>query len=269
MNTNDTENRIAHAKQMFQDVFTDPKGILDTVEVYVVDGKHWLEAVRESDARCKSTQSSATEIAALQASAFQDGDKEWILLRKSVMRSNAAFHIVLWHELAHIYVAHYECQDDNLLQYCKAVCNAETHSEEDLVFFRGYQLWGELIAQSMAFLLCDKYNMKPSGDALYEIQGQLTRAMYSTEFDYYALGRFYGQLLCDRRLDKYRRNYFRNLNLADYKEFDELVEGLENVQRLLADQINRDRFWETSYDEVLVVGMLGTGIEQLSACAPL
>ena len=93
--------------------------------------------------------------------------------------------------------------------------------------------------------------------------------MYSTEFDYYALGRFYGQLLCDRRLDKYRRNYFRNLNLADYKEFDELVEGLENVQRLLADQINRDRFWETSYDEVLVVGMLGTGIEQLSACAPL
>lgn len=269
MSTNETDNRIAQAKQMFQNVFPDPKGILDAIEVYVVDGKHWLEAIRESDARCKSTQSSAIEIAALQASAFQDGDKEWILLRKSVMRGNAAFYIVLWHELAHIYAAHYENPSQNLFQHCKALCCADTHAEEDLLFFRGYQLWSELIAQSMAFLLCDKYNMKPSGDAIYEIQGHLTRAMYSAEFDYYALGRFYGQLLCDRRLDKYRRNYFRNLNLADYKAFDELVEGLENVQHLLADQINRDRFWETAYDEVLVVGMLGTGIEQLSACAPL
>lgn len=269
MNTNDTENRIAQAKQMFQGVFPDPKGILDTVDVYVVDGKRWLGAVRESDARCKSTQSSETDIASLQAAAFQDGEKVWILLRKSVMRGNAAFHIVLWHELAHIYAAHYECQNSSLFQHCKTVCDAETHSDEDLIFFRGYQLWGELIAQSMAFLLCEKYNMKPSGDALYEIQGQLTRAMYSAEFDYYALGRFYGQLLFDRRLVKFRRNYFRNLNLADYKEFDELVEGLENVQRLLADQLSKERFWEISYDEVLVLGMLGTGIEQLSACVPL
>ena len=46
MNTNDTENRIAQAKQMFQDVFPDPNGILNAVEVYVVDGKHWLGAVR-------------------------------------------------------------------------------------------------------------------------------------------------------------------------------------------------------------------------------
>ncbi len=269
MNTNDTEHRITQAKQMFQDVFPDPKGILNAVEVYVVDGKHWMEAIRESDARCKSIPSSATDIAGFQASAFNDGDEEWILLRKSVMRGNAAFHIVLWHELAHIYAAHYESQSQSLFYHCKSLCCADAHSDEDLMFFRGYQLWSELIAQSMAYLLCTKYNMKSSGDALYEIQGQLTRAIYSTDFDHYALGRFYGQLLCDRRLDKFRRNYFRNLNLADYEEFGELVEGLENVQCLLADQINKDRFWETSYDEVLVIGILGTGIEQLCAGAPL
>lgn len=269
MSTTDTENRIKLAKQMFLNVFPDPKGVLNAVDVYVVDGKHWLKAIRESDAWCKSIQSSATDIADFQASAFQDGDKAWILVRKSVTRGNAVFHMVLWHELAHIYVAHYECLDGNLFSHCKALCSTDTHSDEDLVFFRGYQLWSELIAQSMAFLLCDRYSLKPSGDALYELQGQLTRAIYSDGFDYYALGRFYGQLLCDRRLDKFRNNYFRNLNLADYDEFDELVEGLENVQRLLADQINKERFWETSYDEVLVFGVLGTGIEQLCSCLPL
>lgn len=269
MNTNDTENRILQAKQMFRDVFPDPKGVLDKIDVRVVDGKHWLKEIRESDARCKSIQSSATDIAGFQASAYQDGAEAWILVRKSVMRGNAVLHMVLWHELAHIYAAHYECQDSNLFEHCKALCSTDIHSDEDLMFFRGYQLWSELIAQSMAFLLCDEYKLKPRGDALYEIQGQLTRAIYSNGFDYYALGRFYGQLLCDRRLDKFRNNYFRNLNLADYEAFDELVEGLENVQRLLTDQFNKDRFWETSYDEILVFGVLGTGIAQLCSCLPL
>lgn len=204
MNVTDTENRIAQAKQMFQDVFPDPKGILKAVEVYVVDGKHWLDAIRESDAQCKSTQSSATEIAALQASAFQSGDKEWILLRKSVMRGNAAFHIVLWHELAHIYAAHYENRSQSLFHHCKALCCADAHSEEDLMFFRGYQLWSELIAQSMAFLLCTKYNMKPSGDALYEIQGQLTRATQLRKVDPLAI---------------YRAGQATGLALAGYKKY--------------------------------------------------
>lgn len=116
--------------------------------------------------------------------------------------------------------------------------------------------------------LCGKYKIRFSGDALYELQGQLTRVIYDPEFDFYAFGRFYGQLLCDRRLTRYKRRYFRNLALADYEEFEELIDALESVQRLLQEQFNKERFWETSYDEVIAYGVLASGIEQLVAYLP-
>lgn len=190
------------------------------------------------------------------------------------INSEGSFCHCLCHELGHFYALHAECPSENLIRFVD-----QTYHRDERFSQFGYIFWSEFIAEVIA-CHCDPDVENIDWESFdwhgprNELAGMLSAAFCYDHINGYSLAHYFATLLANKNtvafLDaaedgrlKVRRGYRDELMTFEEAKIDptclmditeEYHEILTDLKDMLAEQLSKERYWETNLDFVTEIG---------------
>lgn len=243
MNKGVLETLIPETKAQFLRAFPQSADLIDNTEIFIILNsnreKKRLEVFERCGARVKEDGPNEGE-------AVIGANGRAVIIYASVIKSQARFKRVLWHELGHIY-------SQALNSELFAEAEKDMLADNDTLIRNGMCIWTEFIAEVIAYIVEDAIPRASAWQSVAIMENLMDEAVNSGNLAPYPLAFFNAMLYEDPTVVAWREQneyVVPGLNNCD----DDILPLLKNLSDVLGEQLQKEEFVCVSRDMLEKIG---------------